>query len=312
MVCTCSSTSTDTSSYARDLEHFVKLLDFTPMEAILSSTAGVAKLFMREDELGYIKPGYFADCILVDGNPLDDITILQEHDKLNVIMINGRIHKASYKEFTRFEQPQPVMEPRQEAKLRNFVAYELDDGTGRTRMGHLDTEKGTITPLAFESGTPIENLYQIIEVGEDHVIANGEPFQLTDSLNVLAPISGRDVIAIGKNYSAHVTEIPDLKKGFGDDIPDCPIVFTKRATSIIANEDDILLHENFTSTLDYEGEIGVIIGKGGHQISEKDAPDHVWGYTIINDVSAREKQKAHIQAYIGEPSEFTPRVEMTY
>jgi pimeloyl-ACP methyl ester carboxylesterase len=86
-------------TYARDLEVFVKILDFTPMEAILSATAGIAKLFMREEELGKIQPGYFADCILVDGNPLEDITVLQNHDKLNVIMINGRIHKAASEEF---------------------------------------------------------------------------------------------------------------------------------------------------------------------------------------------------------------------
>ncbi|KAK0926272.1 hypothetical protein LTS01_026193, partial [Friedmanniomyces endolithicus] len=66
------------------------MLGFTPMEALVSATAGVAKLFMREHELGKIKPGYFADCILVNGNPLDDIKILQDHSKLDVIMVNGR------------------------------------------------------------------------------------------------------------------------------------------------------------------------------------------------------------------------------
>ncbi|KAI5816667.1 isoaspartyl dipeptidase-like protein [Pyronema omphalodes] len=91
-------------TYARDLEHFVKLLDFTPMEAILSATRGVANLFMRGDELGQIKEGYFADVILVDGNPLEDITVLQDHDKLNVIIINGRVHKCGYREFV----PPPV------------------------------------------------------------------------------------------------------------------------------------------------------------------------------------------------------------
>lgn len=55
----------------------MKLLDFTPMETLVASTAGVAKLFMREDELGKIKPGYYADCILVDGDPIKDITVLQ-------------------------------------------------------------------------------------------------------------------------------------------------------------------------------------------------------------------------------------------
>lgn len=85
-------------TYARDLGHFVKLLDFTPMEAVIAATAGVAKLFMREDELGLVKPGYYADCVLVDGKPLEDITILQDHENLNVILINGRIHKAGWRE----------------------------------------------------------------------------------------------------------------------------------------------------------------------------------------------------------------------
>ncbi|KAL4884973.1 hypothetical protein BJY04DRAFT_205588 [Aspergillus karnatakaensis] len=85
-------------TYARDLEHFTKLLGFTPHEAIIAATYGVAKLFMREHEMGQIKEGNFADCVLVDGNPLEDITILQDHSKLNVIIINGRVHKAGRKE----------------------------------------------------------------------------------------------------------------------------------------------------------------------------------------------------------------------
>lgn len=56
---------------------------------------------MRGHELGKIQPGYYADCILVDGNPLEDITVLQDHDKLNIIIINGRVHKAGRKEYIR-------------------------------------------------------------------------------------------------------------------------------------------------------------------------------------------------------------------
>lgn len=150
-------------TYARDLEHFVKLLDFTPMESIVAATAGVAKLFMREDELGKILPGYYADCILVDGNPLDDITILQDHDKLNMILINGRIHKASYKEFLRLEVvDQPKAAP--PVRPRNFISYTLKDGTKRTRVGHLNLQDDTITALAFASGTPVERLDQILGI----------------------------------------------------------------------------------------------------------------------------------------------------
>lgn len=86
-------------TYARDLAHFKNLLGFTAHEAIIAATAGVAKLFMRPHELGKIQPGYFADCILVDGNPLKDIECLQDHDRLNIIVINGRVHKAGQEEY---------------------------------------------------------------------------------------------------------------------------------------------------------------------------------------------------------------------
>jgi hypothetical protein len=169
------------------------------MESILAATAGVAKLFMREDELGKIKPGYFADCILVNGNPLDDITVLQDHDKLNVIMINGRIHKASYKEFMR-TTPEPA--PVAQKSLTNYAAF--TDTLGRPRIGHLDIEISTITPLAMASGAPVSTLYEVIELGTELVPA-GEPHSLK-SVNLLPPISGRDVLAVGKNYSEHAKE----------------------------------------------------------------------------------------------------------
>lgn len=86
-------------TYARDLAHFKNLLGFTAHEAIIAATVGVAKLFMRSEELGKIAPGYYADCILVDGDPLEHIEVLQDHDKLNVIVINGRVHKAGRKEY---------------------------------------------------------------------------------------------------------------------------------------------------------------------------------------------------------------------
>ncbi|PLB47460.1 composite domain of metallo-dependent hydrolase [Aspergillus steynii IBT 23096] len=85
-------------TYARDLEHFTELLGFTAHEAIIAASYGVAKLFMRSHELGQIKPGNYADCVLVDGDPLQDIAILQDHQKLNVILINGRVHKAGPQE----------------------------------------------------------------------------------------------------------------------------------------------------------------------------------------------------------------------
>jgi imidazolonepropionase-like amidohydrolase len=65
------------------------------MEAIISATAWGGQIMLRPDELGQVQPGYLADIILVDGNPLDDITILQDHDKLHYIMKDGRFHKEA-------------------------------------------------------------------------------------------------------------------------------------------------------------------------------------------------------------------------
>lgn len=59
----------------------------------------MAKLFMRSHEMGQIKEGNYADCLIVDGNPLENIRMLQDHDLLNVIIINGRVHKAGVKEY---------------------------------------------------------------------------------------------------------------------------------------------------------------------------------------------------------------------
>ncbi|KAJ5685543.1 hypothetical protein N7536_008162 [Penicillium majusculum] len=86
-------------TYARDLAHFVNRFGFTPHESIIAATYGMAKLFVRSHEMGQIKEGNYADCLVVDGDPLKDVSILQDHDRLNIIMINGRVHKAGVKEY---------------------------------------------------------------------------------------------------------------------------------------------------------------------------------------------------------------------
>ena len=82
-------------------------------------------------------------------------------------------------------------------------------------------------------------------------------------------------------------------------MPSHPVIFTKRHTSIIPSGAEIYPHPTYADTLDYEGEIGLIIGKSGYRISEQDAGDYVWGYTIINDVTSRNEQRDHKQFYLG-------------
>jgi imidazolonepropionase-like amidohydrolase len=82
---------------ARDLEHFVKMLGFTPMEAIVAATRQGAAIMMMEMELGQIKPGFLADVLLVDGNPLSDVSMLRDKDRLLAIMKDGAFHKEPRK-----------------------------------------------------------------------------------------------------------------------------------------------------------------------------------------------------------------------
>jgi imidazolonepropionase-like amidohydrolase len=80
-------------SNARDLEVFVEQLGFTPMEAIVAATRSGGELMQQGHELGQIRPGYLADLLLVDGDPLADITILQDCRRLLAIMQAGAFHK---------------------------------------------------------------------------------------------------------------------------------------------------------------------------------------------------------------------------
>ncbi|KAJ5679480.1 hypothetical protein N7462_007724 [Penicillium macrosclerotiorum] len=185
------------------------------------------------------------------------------------------------------------------APLTNYVTY-LDPELHVPRVGHLKWDDETIQPLAFFSGAPLESLYQIIVAGHHSTKPIGDPIAL-HSVQLRPPFAGRDILAVGKNYAEHAIEFN--KSGYDNsdkaDQPSHPVFFTKRATSIVAHGAPIVHHPSFTKTLDYEGEIGVIIGKGGLGIKKENALDHVWGYTIINDVTARERQRDHKQFFIG-------------
>ncbi|KAL6705055.1 hypothetical protein ACN47E_007314 [Coniothyrium glycines] len=189
----------------------------------------------------------------------------------------------------------------------NYVTY-LDLHSGQNRVGHYDLTEKTIQPLSFASGTPLDNLYQVIEVGESNIIPAGEKVAAT-STKILPPFTGRDILCVGKNYAEHAKEFNSSGFDSSDkvDTPSHPVIFTKRFTSIIADGEDIYPHPGFTETVDYEGEIGVVIGKPGFRVSEENAMNYIWGYTIVNDVTARERQRDHKQFYIGKsPDTFCP------
>lgn len=126
-----------------------------------------------------------------------------------------------------------------------------------------------------------------------------------DAASLLAPIDQprRNIFCVGKNYREHAAEFQ--KSGFdhsakdGELAPEAPVVFTKPASTVIGPGAAIPPHANVTSQLDYEAELGVVIGKSGRGIKKADAMNHVFGYTVINDFTARDLQKLHRQWFIG-------------
>lgn len=116
------------------------------------------------------------------------------------------------------------------------------------------------------------------------------------------PRPRRNIFCAGKNYLEHVKEVAHSGLGSGTTsstaAPDAPIIFSKVPESVIADGAPILRHAHLTSQVDYEAELAVIIGIGGREISQENAMQHVWGYTIINDVSARDLQKRHQQWHL--------------
>ncbi|KIL47371.1 fumarylacetoacetate hydrolase family protein [Jeotgalibacillus campisalis] len=108
------------------------------------------------------------------------------------------------------------------------------------------------------------------------------------------PRTPKNVICIGKNYRDHVLEVGSEKE-----IPSDLVVFTKASTSITGDNSIIPSYEELTGELDYEGELAVVIGKKGKNIPKQMAYDYVFGYTIINDVTARDLQSRHRQFYLG-------------
>ncbi|KAM5350911.1 hypothetical protein ACJ41O_003634 [Fusarium nematophilum] len=189
--------------------------------------------------------------------------------------------------------------------LVQYAAFSHPD-TGLSRIGHYSLSEGVIQPLSFVSGTPVTSLYEVIAAGTSQIIGDGEPVSAKD-VKMLPPISGRDVLAVGKNYMEHAKEFNSSGYDSSDkmDRPSHPVIFTKRATSIIADGEDILPHPEFSQTVDYEGEIGVIIGKAGFRVEEADAMDY--SANGITSSSSLESLQTHFGP-IAVPKEFLPEI----
>ena len=118
---------------------------------------------------------------------------------------------------------------------------------------------------------------------------------------VLPPVAstGRNIFNVGRNYREHIIE-GNLANGRpADAFPPAIEFFTKPRTALVGHRGEVLRHSQLTNSLDYEVELAIIIGKGGRDIPAAQAHEHIFGYTILNDVTARDLQRLHGQWFKG-------------
>lgn len=173
-------------------------------------------------------------------------------------------------------------------------------------VGVVSDDLQTVTPYQLSQEAAQRGALGIIEMMADGqtLPAMGQAVALKE-VCLLAPIPKprRNIFCVGKNYLDHVKEIKDSKLGEAQgsmaNLPKHPVVFSKVPEAVIATRVGIDSHPAATQEMDYEAELAVVIAKKGKAIAKADAMKHVWGYTIINDVSARDVQAKHVQFHIG-------------
>lgn len=185
-----------------------------------------------------------------------------------------------------------------------FVSFQKNE---QLAVGSLIPDEKTVINLTG-AGLP-DDLSSIVEMGKKGLVMaekaarNAERISLSE-VKLLAPFPRprRNVICVGKNYFEHSKEFE--KSGFdstsgGQTVPDAPVIFTKATTSVIGPGEPIPASSDPSGSTDYEGELAVVIGRTGRNVVQAEAFDHVCGYTIVNDVTARSIQQLHKQWFLG-------------
>ncbi|MBE7367278.1 fumarylacetoacetate hydrolase family protein [Ramlibacter pallidus] len=177
---------------------------------------------------------------------------------------------------------------------------------GRAGVGVVSADGQQVEPYQLGDAEAALGALPLVEAQ-----AAGRPLPATgpaiplQQVQLVAPIPRprRNVFCVGKNYHAHAKEFAgsgfDSSAKSGGDIPSAPIIFSKVPESVIGPKEAILIPAEVSTSIDYEAELTVVIGRGGKGIRKADAMQHVWGYTIINDMTARDWQGRHSQWLLG-------------
>ena len=180
-----------------------------------------------------------------------------------------------------------------------LVTYLRD---GKEYVGLL--EGGAVRPL------PCPDMNTLIESGDlADIAARAGAETPLEAVTLLAPIPRprQDVICLGMNYKAHLEEAAGYDaEAFAKEKP-VAVYFSKRVTEAVPPEGLIQSHPGLVERLDYEAELAVILGRTARNVRAAEAGEYIFGYTIVNDVSARDVQTGHKQWYFGKSLDgFTP------
>ena len=176
---------------------------------------------------------------------------------------------------------------------------------GQPGVGIVSADLASVQPFDLSAAERALGALPVIErLADGRGLPALLPAIAMTALSLTAPLPKprRNIFCVGKNYFEHAREFAgsgfDSSAKSGGDIPAFPIYFSKVPESVIGPDAAVEMPAA-SSAIDYEAELTVVIGKGGKGISKADALKHVWGYTIINDVTARDWQGRHSQWLLG-------------
>lgn len=184
-----------------------------------------------------------------------------------------------------------------------LITYRL---RGAEHVGALTADGTAVAPLPYPDMNTLIETASLEELRSAAAAAETIPM---GEVELLAPIPRprQDVICLGMNYLDHAREAAQYDAGAFEKEKPVAVYFSKRVTEAVAPEGFIEGHTDLVERLDYESELAVILGKTARNIRGEDAGDYIFGYTILNDVSARDVQTGHKQWYFGKSLDgFTP------
>jgi 2-keto-4-pentenoate hydratase/2-oxohepta-3-ene-1,7-dioic acid hydratase in catechol pathway len=175
---------------------------------------------------------------------------------------------------------------------------------GQRNVGLVSADGSEIRPLDLTKEQAAKGALAIIEMqarGEAIPATTGTTLPVSAvQLDAPIPVPRRNVFCVGRNYHAHAKELSASVFKDNDENPESwPIVFTKVPECVVGPFDDVLVPSEVSTQIDYEAELAVVIGKGGRNISRAQALGHIYGYTVVNDVTARDVQMRHQQWDLG-------------